>query len=87
MKIKCAAIFHDQKIWEGKNHADIIGDLINAGYAGPIPNEGQGFVTDCGNYVSRKAAGEIALKAGQIKKLQWPPLLYSEDLNYPVKKE
>ena len=80
MKIKCAAIQHDGKIWEGRNHADVIGDMIGGGVPAPILNCDQGFVTECGLFVDRKQAALIAVKAGQIEKLTWPPLLYSEDL-------
>ena len=40
----------------------------------------QGFLTDTGRYVERIPAVEIAVKAGQIEKPNWPPNLYSEDL-------
>lgn len=40
----------------------------------------QGFVTNRGDFVDRITAGEIALGAGQIAALGWPPELYSEDL-------
>jgi len=47
---------------------------------GPFLNDEQGFVTSCGSFVSRKQAAHMALSTGQIKKLKWPPNLYSEDL-------
>lgn len=40
----------------------------------------QGFLTDRGRFVGRVEAAQIALTAGQIERLQWPPQLYSEDL-------
>lgn len=40
----------------------------------------QGFVTGAGRFVDRIEAAAIAIAAGQIKALQWPPRLYSEDL-------
>jgi hypothetical protein len=40
----------------------------------------QGFVLSNGEYVSRKEAAEIALRAGQVTALISPPNLYSEDL-------
>jgi len=40
----------------------------------------QGFITSEGNFVDRKVAGQIAIKCGQIEKLEFPPNLYSEDL-------
>lgn len=45
-----------------------------------IIKEKQGFVTSTGRFVDRIEAAQIALAAGQIKKLKWPPNLYSEDL-------
>ncbi len=41
---------------------------------------GQGFVTNKGRFVDRIVAATIAISAGQITELQWPPRLYSEDL-------
>ena len=49
---------------------------LNKGY---VHGE-QGFLDDKLGFVDRKKAGEIAIKEGQIKKLNWPPDLYSEDL-------
>lgn len=40
----------------------------------------QGFIDDRHGFVSRVAAGVIALQEGQIDKLKWPPELFSEDL-------
>jgi hypothetical protein len=46
----------------------------------PLRDDEQGFVTSDGRFVGRKQAGCIAILAGQIERLKWPPLLYSEDL-------
>lgn len=40
----------------------------------------QGFVMRDGTFAGREEAGKAAIEAGQIKALQWPPKLYSEDL-------
>lgn len=40
----------------------------------------EGFLTSEGRFVDRKKAAELAIKAGQIDQLRWPPYLYSEDL-------
>jgi len=40
----------------------------------------QGFLTDTGRFVERREAAAIALEAGQIASLKYPPELYSEDL-------
>lgn len=42
--------------------------------------DAQGFLTSEGRYVGRIEGAEIAIKAGQIKNLNCPPYLYSEDL-------
>lgn len=49
----------------------------------PLPDEErieQGFVTDSGMFVQRETAGLMAVAAGQITALRWPPELFSEDL-------
>lgn len=40
----------------------------------------QGFLLSDGTFANRKQAAHIAIVSGQIERLQWPPLLYSEDL-------
>ena len=40
----------------------------------------QGFLLEDGTFVRRKPAGRIAIKTGQIEKLNWGNQLYSEDL-------
>jgi hypothetical protein len=40
----------------------------------------QGFVTSTGRWVDRTEGASIAIAAGQIEALNWPPHLYSEDL-------
>lgn len=40
----------------------------------------QGFIDDKWGFVNRTHAAQIALKEGQITKLQSPPRLFSEDL-------
>jgi len=40
----------------------------------------QGFITHDGVFVNRIEGARIAIAAGQIDELQWPPNLYSEDL-------
>ena len=52
-------------------------DLVQLIY--PIKGT-QGFLLANGTFVDRVMAGKIALYTGQIKKLKWPPRLYSEDL-------
>lgn len=60
-------------------HNDVIGMMYDLGYKTPINGE-QGFITESGIFVKRRIAADMALITGQIKKLKWPPNLYSEDL-------
>jgi len=59
-------------------HHHIIHMLADLGHKTPIKGT-QGFIYN-GKFVDRKTAAKIALKIGQIEKLNWPPNLYSEDL-------
>ena len=40
----------------------------------------QGFLADDGNFYDRKSAAKIAVNSGQIKRLEYPPTLFTEDL-------
>ena len=40
----------------------------------------QGFLLEDGDFVNRVEAAAVALESGQVKQLNWPPQLYSEDL-------
>ena len=54
-------------------------DVMRAeGYNGSL--EWQGFLLSDGTFADRKRAAAVALAAGQIESLNWPPNLYSEDL-------
>ena len=75
--IKEAAIRQDGIVYTGRRHHNIIWD--NVGKV-KFHNEEQGFVTDDGKFVDRIEGARIAIECGQIKELQWPPNLYSEDL-------
>jgi hypothetical protein len=83
MRIKCAAIRHNGKIYEGQNHAAIGISMVNNGDCKPpYPGgEDQGFATECGRYVRREPALMIAIRAGQVQgKTTHPRKLFSEDL-------
>jgi len=85
MRIKCAAIRYDGKIYEGRSHCEI-GTKMVWDEVCPRPYPGgknQGFVTECGIYVERVAAMSIAIEAGQVEKGKTirPRELFSEDLN------
>lgn len=45
-----------------------------------VPPAYQGFLTSSGRFVTRERAARIAIAAGQIAALRWPPNLFSEDL-------
>lgn len=75
-----SAIVYDDQVFTGKRHHEIIHRLVfELGYDPPIRGI-QGFVDDDGRFINRKDATAEAIKCGQIEKLKWPPLLYSEDL-------
>jgi hypothetical protein len=40
----------------------------------------QGFVLSDGSFADRQRAAAVAIEAGQIQALRWPPDLYSEDV-------
>lgn len=60
-------------------HHTIIRFLAERGDPTPIMGE-QGFLLSDGRFCRRKPAARVAIKAGQIEALKWPPNLYSEDL-------
>ena len=82
--IKCAAISHGGKVYEGKRHSDIILDCIREGVKmRPLPEPEQfGFVTDGGRFVGREEALRIALDAGQVKagRTLSDRILHSDDI-------
>ena len=80
MQIEKAAIRQNGNIYTGKRHSEIIKDMVNNyGLPKPITGE-QGFINELGEFFNRLAAAKITLESGQIKELQNPPYLYSEDL-------
>ena len=70
MRIKSAAVkfLHTGKVYTGPSHARIRAIMFDDGIDvfGPGAIE-DGFITDCGRFVIRKAAARIAVKAGQVK--------------------
>ena len=60
-------------------HHNILRFMVDRGDPTPIVGR-QGFMTNTGEFVDRETAGHIAIIAGQIERLKWPPNLYSEDL-------
>ena len=84
MRIKCAAIRYGKEIYEGDAHCSIGLYMVEMGICkSPYPSgDAQGFVTECGKFVTRGAAYAIARNAGQINvgKTVHPSMLFSEDL-------
>jgi len=83
MRIKCAAIRFNGKIYEGESHFKIGSRMVKDGICNKFPGgDDQGFVTECGMYVRREPALIIAIKAGQVEagKTFQPNKLFSEDL-------
>ena len=97
MRIKCACILWEDKIYEGRSHAEIGWKMLDDGACSrPFPPGCfQAFVTEGGNFVDRQMAMRIAIDAGQVEegKTCHKDILYSEDLihsevwDYPLKNE
>ena len=95
MRIKCAAIIHEDVIYEGRSHAEIGWKMLDDGNCQrPFPSGYfQGFVTEGGHFVGREVSRIIAIEAGQVEagKTCNHRDLYSEDLthseiwDYPLK--
>ena len=70
MRIKEAAIMHDGQIWTGRRHHNVIKKIVDqlGREVAPILGE-QGFVTECGKFLSREDAAKVAFKAGLIPAL------------------
>lgn len=79
MKIKEAAIMHEGKVFTGRRHHNVIKKIVDecGMQAAPVLGE-QGFVTECGKFLSREDAAKVAFEAGQIPALKKE--LFSEDL-------
>lgn len=84
MKIKCAAIQYNGKIYEGRSHCEIGWQMLRDKVCKePFPSgDAQGFVTECGIFVDREVARNIAITAGQVIEGQTVHRrhLFSEDL-------
>jgi hypothetical protein len=85
MMIKSAAIIHEDIIYDGYSHAEIGHKmLLDKVCKRPFPGgKAQGFVTECGQFVSRIHAMTIAIEAGQVVKGETCNKrdLFSEDLH------
>jgi hypothetical protein len=75
--ITTAAIKYNDLICVGKNHADILFNIIkNTNYTGTGTVEG--FLDDKGTFLTRRGAADHAFKCGQIKEKKFQ--LFSYDL-------
>ena len=64
-------------------HHDVIREIRESGYTGPVGGDRQGFILSNGNFVMRKAALRVAIKAGQVlrEECHAPAVgLFSEDV-------
>lgn len=79
MRIKEAAILNNGIVWTGRRHHNVIKKIVDTlgMSAAPVLGE-QGFVTECGKFLSREDAARVAFMAGQIPELKRE--LFSEDL-------
>lgn len=60
-------------------HGDVL-KLLHLASGAIVAPQDQGFLTNTGRWVDRTEGAAIAIAAGQIEALKWPPYLYSEDL-------
>lgn len=61
-------------------HCNIIVLIVEKAGTYHSSNASQGFLDDSMGFLDREEAGERAIGCGQIKALNCPPELYSEDL-------
>ncbi len=68
--IKEAAILFEGKIYTGRRHGgilqDILQDMVKNGFKKRVYSEQQGFITEEGEFLSRKNAYHRAVQCGQI---------------------
>ncbi len=81
--IKSAAIKNPLKVWSlpaPARHHNIIALMHDKDDPHVHGVSIQGFLTHEGKFLNRKEAAKYVLEVGQLKKLKWPPNLFSEDL-------
>ena len=61
-------------------HSHVLWEIMDRDGEDAITGHLQGFLDSSGEFRNRENAARIALEAGQIEALQWPPKLFSEDL-------
>lgn len=84
LTVEAAAIKLRDVVWSvprpGRHH-DVIRKMRDEGITEKQNAEWeQGFVLSDGRFARRTQAAAVAIRAGQIERLKWPPSLYSEDL-------
>lgn len=82
-RIERAAIWHRgicYSVPQPGRHHDVIRMMSETHGLGVEAQRHQGFRTSCERFVDRKEGARIAIAAGQVPALRWPPDLYSEDL-------
>jgi hypothetical protein len=71
LRVVRAAIMDDRggihSVPKPGRHHDVIREMVKRGHPKPIPNLNQGFVLSDGRFVNRKAAAQVARKAGQLR--------------------
>lgn len=79
--IIAAAVRIGGNIYDGSNHGDAIRNAVANGVTERIKSKHQGFITDDGQFLSRREAWEYAKHTGQIvTDNNVPRELFSEDL-------
>jgi hypothetical protein len=75
------AVRKDDRVWQLHwpcRHCHVLHMLSQT--LGDIGRNEEGFVTNTARFVGRIEGADVAIRAGQIAKLKWPPHLFSEDL-------
>jgi hypothetical protein len=70
-RVIAAAIRLNGVIYAGRRHNEIIDMLVSIGMPTPISGD-QGFIDASGAFLDRHAAGDRAVKLGQIDAMRWP---------------
>lgn len=61
-------------------HDNVLAIMVNVFGIKPPVKGVQGFLTDRRRFVTRKEAGKIALRCGQVKQMRTPPFLHCADV-------
>ena len=72
----------DGKVWSlpsPNRHEDVMRHIEKKTKVSRVIGE-QGFVDRSGKFLSRVEAARVALNSGKIRRLQYPPYIFSEEL-------